>query len=271
MKVATASAAGISAGDLYGAETALLGNVRLSLLTRCDAFIATTEQIKRELIDRRVPEKRITLIPNGVDTERFTPSTRDEKRILREKLGIRTGAACLFVGRLIRRKGIDVLLRAWKEVIRDIQDATLIIAGGCEEKETLNRLAESLRISTGVSFLGYVGPAELVEYYKISDLFVFPSRGKGMPNAILEAMNSGLPVVATAIGGIVDTITNGENGFLVPPDDQEALAVSIKEVLTRGGEMLGIEGRRTVIERFSLGTVTDLYTGLYERLTAASG
>ncbi len=270
VKVATASTAHISAGDLHGAETALLGNVRLSLLKKCDAFIATTEQIKRELIDCGVAEERIVLIPNGVDTERFTPSTRDDKRILREKLGIRAGPACLFVGRLIRRKGIDVLLRAWKEVMRDITDATLFIVGGGEEKETLQRLSESLRISTGVSFLGHIGPAEVVEYYKISDLFAFPSRGEGMPNAILEAMSSGLPVIATAIGGIVDMITDGGNGRLVPADDHGALAASIKEVLPRGGDILGREGRRTVLERFSLGTVTDLHAALYERLIAAS-
>lgn len=270
VKVATASTE-ISAGDLHGAETALLGNVRLSLLKKCDAFVATTKQIKRELLDRGIEEKRITLIPNGVDTERFTPSTRDEKRVLREKLGVREGSACLFVGRLIRRKGVDVLLRAWKEVIRDIPDATLIVAGGGEEIESLKGLAESLGISTGVSFLGHVEPAELVEYYKTADLFVFPSRGEGMPNVILEAMSSGLPVVATAIGGIVDVITNGENGFLVPPDDHEALAVSITEALTRDIEMLGMAGRRTALRSFSLGAVTDLHAVLYERLIAASG
>ncbi len=270
VKVATASTAGVSAGDLHGAETALFGNARLSLLKKCDTFVATTEQIKRELIDRSVPEERIVLIPNGVDTERFTPSTRDEKRILREKLGIRPGPACIFVGRLIRRKGVDVLLRAWKEVMRDIPNATLFIVGGGEEKETLQRLSESFRSGTGVSFLGHIGPAEVAEYYKISDLFVFPSRGEGMPNAILEAMSSGLPVIATAIGGIVDMITDGGNGRLVPPDDHGALAASIKEVLARGGEMLGMEGRNTVLRRFSLGTVTDLHVTLYERLIAAS-
>jgi len=269
VKVATASTAGTGEGDLHGAETALLGNARISLLRMSDTFIATTEQIRRELIARGVPEERITLIPNGVDTARFTPTTPEERKILREKLGITGGTAALFVGRLIRRKGVDILLRAWKEVTRDFPRAMLLVVGSGEEEGNLRQLAQTLRLGPNVSFSGAVDPTEIENIYRVADLFILPSHGEGMPNVLLEAMSHGIPAVASAIGGVVDLITDGDNGLLVPPGGYEALAAAIKRLLGGGGRKLGEAGRKTVVERFSLDAVTDRYIELYGALTAA--
>jgi glycosyltransferase involved in cell wall biosynthesis len=103
-------------------------------------------------------------------------------------------------------------------------------------------------------------------YYRSADLFVLPSRGEGMPNTLLEAMSCGVPVVASAIGGVVDVITNEETGFLVPPGDHVALARSIVKALSGDGAALGARGRKTVTDRFSLDAVTEGYTDLYGSL-----
>lgn len=266
VKVATASTAGTGEGDLYSAETASLGNARLSLLRMSDACIATTEQIQRELIARGVPAARIALIPNGVDTRRLMPPAPDEKRMLKEKLNITSKTVSLFVGRLIRRKGVDTLLRAWQEVILEFPDAILLVAGAGEEEENLKGTARSLRLGASVVFVGAVDPTEIDNYFKVADLCIFPSLSEGMPNVLLEAMSCGIPVVASAIGGIVDVITSGENGLLVPPDDHGALAASVKRLLAGGGAAFGAMGRKSVIERFSLDTVTDRYIELYKIL-----
>jgi glycosyltransferase involved in cell wall biosynthesis len=266
VKIATASTAGTGEGDLYSAETAPLGSARLFLLKASDALIATTEQIRQELLDRGAPTHRIALIPNGVDTGRLTPPTPEEKRILREKLNITGETVSLFVGRLIKRKGVDTLLRAWGDVVVEFPDAVLLVAGAGEEEETLKGAARSLGLGANVVFVGAVDPAKIGSYFKAADICIFPSRSEGMPNVLLEAMSCGVPVVASAIGGVVDVITSGENGLLVQPDDHGALAAAVKRVLAGAGTVFGEKGRKTVIEGYSLDTVTDRYIELYEAL-----
>ena len=157
----------------------------------------------------------VELVPNGVDLDAFSPAPtalEGEERQGRRPL------RALFVGRLVEQKGVRYLLEAMEGLPLE---AT--IAGAGPEEDALRRMAASLGIQERVRFCGWVGRDALPGVYREADVFVFPSFEEGMPNVVLEAMASGLPVVATDIYGHRELVTDGENGFLVPVADPSAL------------------------------------------------
>lgn len=180
------------------------------------ALVANSEGLK-QTADRNVPGFGVQVIPNGVDTEQFSPAEQ-----------ARAGGPLriLFVGRLSRQKDLGVLLQAAAR-IRQHQGIELLLAGDGPEREELAKLAEALGLAAQVRFLGWTPRAELPALYRSADLFALPSRDEGMPNALLEAMASGLPVVATCIAGSEELVEEGRNGYLVPVGDAEALALRL--------------------------------------------
>ena len=136
-----------------------------------------------------------------------------------------SGEGVLYVGRLAPKKGLEYLLEAMTDV-----DAHLMIVGDGSERDRLERRAAELDID--VTFVGEVAPEAVDSYYRDAGVFALPSlEGEGMPNVVLEAMSWGLPVVATDSGGLPTMIEDGENGFLVPMRDSEAIAERIGELL----------------------------------------
>src|SRR5204862_6999785 len=136
----------------------------------------------------------------------------------------------LQAGRLIEKKGLPVTLRAFSSLLKQHPNATLTLAGEGPLLPELQNLARELNIEERVSFSGFVSQDELREIYYRSHIFLHPSQTgrdgnqEGIPNAILEAMATGLPVFATEHGGIPEAIENGVSGLLVPERDDEALA-----------------------------------------------
>jgi glycosyltransferase involved in cell wall biosynthesis len=198
----------------------------------------------------------ICLIPNGVDTDLFCPSEStdlDRKRII-------------FVGRLIYSKGVHVLLQALKLLIDDGIDAQLDVVGDGPERARLEDLANSLGISGSIAFHGNLyGVASLLQ---MSSVFVLPSFVEGLPNVVLEAMASGLPVVVTKVGGNPDLVNDGTNGVLVDADNPLQLRDALKELLENKdlAEKLGNEARKTIEQKFSIDHITDTYIKLYNDL-----
>ncbi|YCM42715.1 glycosyltransferase family 4 protein [Verrucomicrobiaceae bacterium 227] len=142
----------------------------------------------------------------------------------------------LFCGRLIQRKGIDVLLRAMVQVLGE-RPVKLVITGEGDRKPEWQKLCSSLGLDSSVRFAGFVSDAELAELYRTSDLYVHPAifddKGdtEGLGVVLIEALAHKLPVVASSVGGIVDVIKHGETGLLVPEKDEAALAQAILKVL----------------------------------------
>jgi glycosyltransferase involved in cell wall biosynthesis len=196
----------------------------------------------------------IALIPNGVDAARFTPT---------EEASREGPVRFVFVGRLVRQKGLDVLLEALSRLPRQACFEVAIIGDGPLKAE-LTAMAARLSLVEVVRFLGWVSRADMPEVLRRADAFVFPSRDEGMPNAVLEAMASGLAVAATAIAGNEELVEDGRTGFLVPPEDVAALA----EVLTRlAGDRnlcwrLGRAGREKVVRDYSWRAVAEAYAAL---------
>jgi L-malate glycosyltransferase len=161
-----------------------------------------------------VPTRKISVIANGLDIDAYAPR--------RPIAGVRR---VVMVANLRPEKGHDVLLDAAALVLRRFPDARFDLVGGGPERAALEARAEALSISGAVSFLGHCEniPAQLAA----ADLFVLPSRSEAFPNAVLEAMAIGLPVIASAVGGLLEVIAHQRNGVLVAAGDAPALADEI--------------------------------------------
>lgn len=168
---------------------------------KADALIANSQGLKDMALDF-YNKKPFDVIPNGVDTEVFYPSVKEESDEFK----------ILFVSRLIERKGLQFIIPQLKK----IQDSTeksvkLIVVGDGPYRETLERIAEENHVSDMVEFVGQKGKEEIVPFYQNADLFILPSSKEGMPNVVLEAMACGLPIIMTPCEGSAELIC--ENGY----------------------------------------------------------
>jgi glycosyltransferase involved in cell wall biosynthesis len=174
-----------------------------------------------------LPARKVRVIYNGVPC----PGRVTADDGLRRELGIPAGAPLIgSVGNLREVKGHDVLLRAFKRVLRSEPDARLVVAGANYEPETgLEALWNCLGLRGRAHFLGCRLNVDRI--YRALDLYVHSSHSEGMPNAVLEAMAAGLPVVATAAGGTGEAVVHGKTGLLVPVRDARRLAAAMLEML----------------------------------------
>jgi glycosyltransferase involved in cell wall biosynthesis len=173
----------------------------------------------------------IEVIPNGVDLERFRFSLPDsQKTKLRRQLGIEdTDKVLITASRLVKKNALDVVIDAMRYLPNEVK---FLILGAGPLKEALQRRTLDYKLQTRIKFLGHVAPAKLPEYLQVADVFVRPSRSEGMGSAFIEAMAVGVPVVATAVGGIVDFLRDKDTGMFCHVDDPEHLAKVVKILLT---------------------------------------
>jgi len=171
----------------------------------------------RNLALQFMPSLDITVIPNGIDTEKFYPS---DNKNLRKPIRLLT------VSRLIERKRIDILIKAVRLAKELGIDVTLNIAGEGNLGGTLQRLSRELDISEKILFLGRIDAEKMPEIYRDNDVFVMSSAHEGMSNAMLEAMASGLPIITTDCEGVEELIA--DNGIIVGRPDAESFAEAFK-------------------------------------------
>jgi glycosyltransferase involved in cell wall biosynthesis len=196
----------VRGGDWYIARKGILGGRIVSFVIRKSPVIFTqTKGTKTEIL-RKSPGRNIKVMPNGIELKGRQAS----------------GNRVVFVGNLIERKGIEYLIEAMRGL-----DAELLVVGDGPRRTFLEGMA-----GDNVRFVGGVKPEEVEGYMRQGSIFVLPSvRGEGFPNAILEAMSVGLPVVATKLAGIPDIIEHGKTGFLAEPGNPEQLRKYIKRLL----------------------------------------
>jgi glycosyltransferase involved in cell wall biosynthesis len=134
--------------------------------------------------------------------------------------------------------------------------------------DALQALARELDITDRVAFLGWQTREELIKRYHEANLFLFPSRHEGMPNAVLEAMASGMPVVATRIAGNEELVLDGETGLLVPPEDVDALREALRHILVDANmrERMGSASRRYVADNYSWQRVAEQYAQILDKV-----
>jgi glycosyltransferase involved in cell wall biosynthesis len=224
---------------------------------RASAVVANSQGLHdlAEAFDRKVI---IQIIPNGVDIQRFSPGMQ-----MREWHPPRL----LFVGRIVYQKGLDLLL----EALGSLQSLPwqLTVVGDGSQCELLKAQAQRLGISERIRFLGWLDTTQLLPEYQQANLFVFPSRHEGMPNAILEAMACGLPVIASKIAGNEELVVPASEitcgtGILFPPEDINALRVALQTVLNDVNlrMVMGEAARQRVEQAYTWRGVAEQYMKL---------
>ena len=255
-------------GDIHKLKRSPLGIQRIRVLCRgVDSFVVISHEIDQELSALGVPPEKRAFIPNGVDTGTFVPLSASQKKQLRDELLFPpNGALVVYLGRLTPEKRVDHLLHIWSDVRAVFPQAQLLIVGtGAEEA----RLRAQSMSNPGVQFTGPVNDA--LRYLQVADLFVLPSSTEGLSNSLLEALSTGLPVLATSVGGTPDVISHGVNGYLIPPDDLDALKIGLIDLLADAPlrARLGIAGRQRILANFSLDSVAMRLDALYRSLLGA--
>jgi glycosyltransferase involved in cell wall biosynthesis len=254
-------------GDVGVLSATPLGRLRLRMaMSRADAFVAISRTLRDELIAAGAPPHRIWSIPNGVDTDRFSPASPRERGMLRAALRLDDAPWVVYTGRLAPEKGVDLLLSAWPRLLEAVPSARLCILGTGAEERALRSQAVAHHIHDSVTFAG--GTGDVAPFVRAADVAVLPSRTEGMPVALLEAMSCGLPVVATCVGGSAEVLQDGVNGRLVRPGDPVALADGLAEALLDrdSAARYGAAARSDVHDRYGMSLVADRYLALYRAL-----
>jgi len=205
---------------------------------RAAAITACSGDLARRADALGAPEGRVTVIPYGADRETFYPAGAEERARVRAEWGLREGEALvLAVGRLVRKKGFEVLLRALPQVAAAAGPVRLLVAGQGDLRGELEALARELGVGSFVTFLGAVERGRLPALFRACDVLAVPSvhdeRGNvdGLPNVVLEGMASGAAIVASDVAGIPQVIRPAETGLLVPERDPAALAQALVRLL----------------------------------------
>ncbi len=247
--------------------------LRNRLFKDADACVAISRATEGEFLAAGLDAGRIQHIPHGVDTRRFRPATADERAELRKRLGLPAqAAAVVFTGRLLRGKGLEVLLDAFARLAADNAAAHLVLVGSGDGQAlnvepALREQVALLRLGERVTFSGRVDNVE--DWLRAADAFAFPSFFEAMPLSVLEAAACGLPCVASAVGGILDVLEDGASGWLVAPGDRLALCEGMRQALDPGtGKARGAAARERVVERFDFDANAERYRALFLELLA---
>jgi sugar transferase (PEP-CTERM/EpsH1 system associated) len=222
-------------------------------------FYCLTEDMASWVTSHRiVPREKIRLIFNGIDTARFLEPSDPEAT--RRELGIPAGVPVIgTVGRLNEIKRQDVLIRAFARVRERLIDAHLVLVGDGPMREPLGELAEELGLGGCVHFAGF--RSHSAPYLKAMNVFALTSRSEGTPQAVLEALVVGLPVVASRVGGLPELIDHGRTGLLVEPGDEAELTDALLGLLSdlQRSRRLSEAGRLEVEARYDIRRMADEY------------
>jgi glycosyltransferase involved in cell wall biosynthesis len=227
-------------------------NLLVGIMARfADPFVGVSDDCSRLAIEQGVPVHRVQTLRNGIDLEQFRYS------------GHSPNGPAVIVGRLCPEKDHATLLAAVSLVLRDAPDFRLLIAGDGPCKANLKQLSEQLRLTNHVQFLGTI--RDVPALLKQARMVVLSSISEGVSLTLLEAMASGLPVVATRVGGTPEIVADNVNGLLVPPRDPAALAAALLR-LHRDNDLaqrMGSSGRRQVERSFDSRRMVARYEQLY--------
>ena len=238
----------------FGAYHKLIGPLLRIIWKNASAIVANSNGL-RDLALKFDSRFEIPVIPNGVDLDLYRASQHE-----------RVTPRLFSAGRIVHQKGLDLALRALAG-LKDL-DWEWRIAGDGPQLDFLKLLAQEMGIAERVTFLGWQSRDQLIEQYRWSNLFLFPSRHEGMPNAVLEAMASGLPIIASRIAGSEELVLNGETGLLFPSEDVNALRAALIRMLTNPTlrQSMGAASRRRVEAHYSWESAAKQYALLLERI-----
>ena len=267
--------AGVPAVSVSHGWTAATWKVRLNeAADRLSLFgmarvVCVSESQARRVRRVGVPSRKVVVIPNAVDPEKYETADSTERGRLLELFEERPRVLVGSVGRLSPEKGYGVLVEAAARVAAADPGVGFVHFGDGPLRSALTERVESLGLRGRFMFAGF--RADVHKAFAHFDVFVLPSYTEGLPCVVLEAFAAGVPVVATAVGGTPEVVEDGVNGRLAPPGDSRALASRLAELIgdSRRRASMGERGRRLVLERFSFEGQAEAYRSLFEGLRAS--
>lgn len=244
----------VQGSDIFESERLpVLKQLNRLVLTRCSHIFALSHALANATISLGIPEERVEVMPNGVDTNRFHPLQQARERLI------------LSAGSLIERKGMKYLIQAMQKVFQSFPDYRLVIIGEGPQYQDLLHLASLFGIADRVTLAGYQTHIQVSEWMRRASVFILPSVEEGLGVVLLEALASGTPCVATRVGGIPDVVTP-EVGILVPPGDADAIAQATSVLLGDLArlEMMRQNARWRALEQYSWDIIASRLIQVYE-------
>ena len=229
------------------------------------AVIAVSKTVKENL-EKYEHIKNVKVIYNGIDPDLFKPASIEEKVLKKKQLGLNKNDFVLGnVGRMDYWKNQRILIEILPDLKKISPQIKLILVGRGEEEGNLKKLAIKKGVKNDVIFLGQ--RSDVNQILKAFDIFVFPSLTEGLPLVVIEAMATGLPIVASHVGGIPELVVNGETGFLVSPTSKEEIKETIIKLLNNPKlrKEMGQIARKRFETHFSLPQMVQKYIEVYEK------
>lgn len=238
-------------------------------------FVSISSAVADELMQGGIPASQIENIPNSVNVDQFRPVDREQKRRLRDSLGLPdVWPVAVYTGRIETSKGIPLLVESWNLILQEYPSATLLLVGGggphlhnCEPE--MKDFVRDHQLEERIRFTGSV--SNVWEYLQASDIFVFPSEREAFGISVAEAMACALPVVSTDIPGLSDVVVPGKSAEVFPNGSQQGFVDALRRILVdpKYAEALGQYGRKRATALFSEESVVERYVGLIEQATDA--
>jgi glycosyltransferase involved in cell wall biosynthesis len=255
--------------DLRGLGRGKKGWLHKRFILMVDIYITISKRITNEVRGYGLPEKKIREIPFGVNTGRFNPARLDEKRILRQKVGLsEDGIMLLYVGGISKRKNVKWLTELWSGIHNNYPGFLVIVGPQSREDKDRGLYSTIKEYENRLKGKFFVMPytEKIEEFYKMADIFILPSLNEGLPNVVLEAMASGLSCLVNRVSGAEDII-DGENGLLFDVNEPEGFVEMLFELRNKETrERMGRKAAELIRNRYSIERVTERYIKLYEEL-----
>ncbi len=242
---------------IHNISKPILKRLFMKTVNKADRIIAVSNFTK-DIYSKYVDEEKIIVIPFGIDTSEF----KHKKNYSKERLEV------VFAGMLTKRKGVEYLIRAYKIVSKEVPDSILRIFGRGPQMDYLKKLCKKLDIQKNVIFEGFVPREKLIESYKNADVFVLPSLSESFGIALLEAMASETPCIASNTVGLNEIVEHGITGFLFPKSDINKLSEYIILLLTdeKLKINMGKKAKNRVEEKYDWKIITKQYYRVYEEV-----
>ncbi len=249
--------------DLYQSSTWARRTYIRWALRHSQGVAAVTEDLRRRALE--IADRPVAVIPHGLRLHHTHRLSRAEAR---RSLGLaEERPVVLYVGRLLRIKGVGHLVRAFPQVVGSCPHALLVLVGDGEERDALQRLARELGVAGQVVFAGLQPHERVITFMRAADVLVLPSLLESFGIVLVEAMSCGLPVVASRVMGVPYVVEDGVNGFLVTPGDETALADRVVRLLSDPhlSEAFRARNVRKAAE-YAISRVADRFLALWEAL-----
>lgn len=231
-------------------NSTIVSSVSTQLIDKC----------KKEKI--KIDKEKTFIIDNIYNEEVFIIKN---KETVRRNLHIDNNSKIIFfAGGLVPVKNVQILIKAFAKISKDITELKLFLAGAGSDRNKLEQLTEKLNCKNKVRFLGNINETSLVEYYNASDIFCLPSKNEGTPNVIVEALLCGTPVVASSVGGIPNVIKDNVNGYLFESNNIKELEIQLQKAFNKSWNRNEI--RKSVSRFFTTNTIKK-YNNLYKQIT----